>query len=59
MIQLHFPFKLISSLVKAKKIINKYRPDLVIGVGGFASGPILHIAAKRGITKPGRTISAH
>ena len=46
---LSFPFKLISSLNKAKQIIKKFNPDLVIGVGGFASGPTLHQAAKMGI----------
>jgi UDP-N-acetylglucosamine--N-acetylmuramyl-(pentapeptide) pyrophosphoryl-undecaprenol N-acetylglucosamine transferase len=43
---LSFPFKLISSLAKAKKIIKKFKPDLVIGVGGFASGPTLYQASK-------------
>lgn len=46
---LSFPFKLISSLNKAGKIIKKFKPDLVIGVGGFASGPTLYKAAKMGI----------
>ena len=46
---LSFPFKVISSLRKAGKIIKKYKPDLVIGVGGFASGPTLYKAAKMGI----------
>ncbi|MCK5846058.1 MAG: undecaprenyldiphospho-muramoylpentapeptide beta-N-acetylglucosaminyltransferase [Bacteroidales bacterium] len=46
---LSFPVKLISSLRKAKQIIKKFKPDLVIGVGGFASGPTLHQAAKLGI----------
>lgn len=46
---LNFPFKLISSLVKARKIIKDFKPELVIGVGGFASGPTLHQAAKMGI----------
>lgn len=46
---LSFPFKLISSLMKAKKIIKKFNPDLVVGVGGFASGPTLHQAASLGI----------
>ena len=41
---LSFPFKLISSLFKAKKIIEKFNPDVVVGVGGFASGPVLKIA---------------
>ena len=39
-----FPFKLISSLIKAGKLLRKYKPDVVIGVGGFASGPILYRA---------------
>jgi UDP-N-acetylglucosamine--N-acetylmuramyl-(pentapeptide) pyrophosphoryl-undecaprenol N-acetylglucosamine transferase len=47
---LSFPFKVISSLAKANKIINRFRPDLVIGVGGFASGPTLRVAAKKRIT---------
>ncbi|MBT6699915.1 MAG: UDP-N-acetylglucosamine--N-acetylmuramyl-(pentapeptide) pyrophosphoryl-undecaprenol N-acetylglucosamine transferase, partial [Flavobacteriales bacterium] len=33
-----FPFKLISSLIKSRKIIRRFQPDLVIGTGGFASG---------------------
>ncbi|MCC2591227.1 undecaprenyldiphospho-muramoylpentapeptide beta-N-acetylglucosaminyltransferase [Chryseobacterium sp. MFBS3-17] len=43
------PFKLISSLLKAKKIIKEFRPDFAVGTGGFASGPALYIAAKNGI----------
>lgn len=43
------PFKLISSLLKAKKIINDFKPDFAIGTGGFASGPALYMAAKKGI----------
>lgn len=46
---LSFPFKLISSLTKAKTIIKKFKPEVVIGVGGFASGPLLHVASKLGI----------
>ena len=44
-----FPFKLISSLWNARKIINQFKPDVEIGTGGFASGPLLHIAALKGI----------
>jgi UDP-N-acetylglucosamine--N-acetylmuramyl-(pentapeptide) pyrophosphoryl-undecaprenol N-acetylglucosamine transferase len=44
-----FPFKLISSMIKTRKIIRKFNPDAVIGVGGFASGPTLKTAAKFGI----------
>lgn len=46
---LAFPFKLMSSLFKANAIINKFDPDVAIGVGGFASGPLLYMAAKKDI----------
>ena len=39
-----FPCKLIYSLFKAEKIIRKFKPDIVIGTGGFASGPTLIMA---------------
>ena len=39
-----FPFKLINSLWKSRKIIKKFKPDVVIGTGGFASGPLLQMA---------------
>lgn len=42
---LMFPFKLISSLWNSKKIINQFKPDVAIGTGGFASGPMLQVAA--------------
>ena len=44
-----FPFKLISSLWDAKKIIRTFKPDIAIGTGGFASGPLLYIAASNKI----------
>lgn len=40
-----FPLKLLCSLVKAGKIIRRFNPDLVVGVGGFASGPTMRRAA--------------
>jgi UDP-N-acetylglucosamine--N-acetylmuramyl-(pentapeptide) pyrophosphoryl-undecaprenol N-acetylglucosamine transferase len=40
-----FPFKVIHSLLTARKIIRRFKPDLVIGTGGFASGPTLSVAA--------------
>ena len=46
---LSFPFKLISSLCKAKKILKKFKPDMVVGVGGFASGPIMRKATRLNI----------
>ena len=39
-----FPFKLISSLWKSRAIIKRFKPDVVIGTGGFASGPLLQMA---------------
>ena len=44
-----FPIKLLSSLWKAWRIIRKFRPDVVVGVGGYASGPTLEIASRMGI----------
>jgi UDP-N-acetylglucosamine--N-acetylmuramyl-(pentapeptide) pyrophosphoryl-undecaprenol N-acetylglucosamine transferase len=46
---LSFPFKFISSLWKANTIINKFKPDIAIGTGGFASGPTLIMASRKGI----------
>ena len=39
-----FPIKVISSLLQARKIIENFRPNVVIGVGGYASGPTLRAA---------------
>ena len=46
---LGLPLKVISSLLKAKRIIKDFKPDFAVGTGGFASGPALYIAAKMGI----------
>ena len=46
---LSFPFKLMSSLWNASKIIKKFKPDIAIGTGGFASGPTLIMATRKGI----------
>ncbi len=46
---LSFPFKLIESLYKAGQIIKDFKPDVVIGTGGFASGPTLYMANKKKI----------
>lgn len=43
------PFKIIGSLWKAKKIIKKFKPQVVVGVGGYASGPTLKMATMLGI----------
>lgn len=44
-----FPLKLVHSIIKARKIIKDFKPHAVIGVGGYASGPTLYAAAKKGI----------
>ncbi len=46
---LMFPFKLLSSLVKAWGIVRRFKPDVAVGVGGYASGPLLEMAARRGV----------
>lgn len=46
---LSFPFKLINSLWNAREIVKQFKPTIVIGTGGFASGPTLFMAAKNGI----------
>ncbi|MBW2962634.1 undecaprenyldiphospho-muramoylpentapeptide beta-N-acetylglucosaminyltransferase [Mesonia aestuariivivens] len=46
---LAFPFKLFSSLRKSRKIIKNFQPDVVVGTGGFASGPLLKVANQKNI----------
>jgi UDP-N-acetylglucosamine--N-acetylmuramyl-(pentapeptide) pyrophosphoryl-undecaprenol N-acetylglucosamine transferase len=46
---LAFPFKLGGSLLQSLRILREFRPDAVIGVGGFASGPVMLAASLRGI----------
>jgi UDP-N-acetylglucosamine--N-acetylmuramyl-(pentapeptide) pyrophosphoryl-undecaprenol N-acetylglucosamine transferase len=46
---LAFPFKVVHSLVKALFIIRKFKADVAVGVGGFASGPALRAAGMLGI----------
>jgi UDP-N-acetylglucosamine--N-acetylmuramyl-(pentapeptide) pyrophosphoryl-undecaprenol N-acetylglucosamine transferase len=40
-----FPVKLVSSLLKSYFILRKFKPDVVIGTGGFASGAVLKVAS--------------
>lgn len=40
------PFKVIKSIAAARKIISEFKPDVVVGVGGYASGPTLYAASK-------------
>lgn len=44
-----FPFKLMKSLAAAKKIVKEFNPDVAIGVGGYASGPLLKKAGGLGV----------
>ena len=39
-----FPFKVVFSLINALKLIRTFKPDVVVGVGGYASGPLLRAA---------------
>ena len=43
------PFKLIRSFVQVRSIINQFKPDAVIGVGGYSSFPVLRFAQGKGI----------
>lgn len=44
-----WPFQLLFSLGMAVKIVMKFKPDVAVGVGGYASGPVLRVAAWFGI----------
>ena len=46
---LAFPFKLGRSLLRARQIVRDFRPDVAVGVGGYASGPTLLAAALSGV----------
>ena len=45
-------YKIIMSLFISRKIIREFNPDVVVGVGGYASGPVLRQAGKMGIPTP-------
>ncbi|TDW46493.1 UDP-N-acetylglucosamine-N-acetylmuramylpentapeptide N-acetylglucosamine transferase [Flavobacterium sp. 270] len=44
-----FPLKLATSLLESRRIIKQFKPNVVIGTGGFASGPLLQAAGSAGI----------
>ncbi len=46
---LAFPLKVTSSLIRASKILSEFQPHAAVGVGGFASGPMIYAASYRGI----------
>jgi UDP-N-acetylglucosamine--N-acetylmuramyl-(pentapeptide) pyrophosphoryl-undecaprenol N-acetylglucosamine transferase len=48
-LNLQLPFKVFASIWKVRSIIRRFKPDVVVGFGGFASGPTLRAAANMGI----------
>lgn len=44
-----FPFKLLHSLLRSWRILQRHRPQVVIGTGGYASGPLVYVASHLGI----------
>ncbi len=44
-----FPVKLLVSLYKARKIVKRFKPNLVVGTGGYASAPLVKMASKQKI----------
>lgn len=46
---LSFPWKVISSIRMSNRILKEFQPDAVVGVGGYASGPLLYAATRKGI----------
>jgi UDP-N-acetylglucosamine--N-acetylmuramyl-(pentapeptide) pyrophosphoryl-undecaprenol N-acetylglucosamine transferase len=42
-------FGLIKSVFKSRKIVKEFKPDVVVGVGGYASGPVVYVAGLEGI----------
>ncbi|HTM65712.1 MAG TPA: undecaprenyldiphospho-muramoylpentapeptide beta-N-acetylglucosaminyltransferase [Flavipsychrobacter sp.] len=46
---LTLPFKLLKSIAEAKNIVKTFKPNAVVGVGGYASFPMLNAAQRMGI----------
>ncbi|MGV3704233.1 MAG: undecaprenyldiphospho-muramoylpentapeptide beta-N-acetylglucosaminyltransferase [Arcticibacter sp.] len=46
---LKLPFKVIGSLMKARDVIREFKPDAAVGVGGYASGPLLLAAGNMNV----------
>lgn len=44
-----FPFRLMKSISRAKQIVREFNPQVVVGTGGFASGPTLYAASSLGV----------
>ncbi|MCR5003636.1 MAG: undecaprenyldiphospho-muramoylpentapeptide beta-N-acetylglucosaminyltransferase [Bacteroidales bacterium] len=43
------PFKIIASYFKARKVIKEFKPEIAVGVGGYASAPLLFAATRMGL----------
>ena len=46
---LMFPVKVMHSMVRCRSIVKSFKPDVVVGVGGYASGPLVKVATQMGI----------
>ncbi len=46
MANLMFPVKVIHSMMRCRRIIRSFQPDVVVGVGGYASGPLVNVASR-------------
>ncbi|OPX34117.1 hypothetical protein B1H10_04335 [candidate division KSB1 bacterium 4484_188] len=44
-----FPFKLIAALWQSWRLLRSFKPSVVVGTGGYVSGPVVYLAAKMGI----------
>jgi UDP-N-acetylglucosamine--N-acetylmuramyl-(pentapeptide) pyrophosphoryl-undecaprenol N-acetylglucosamine transferase len=46
---LTLPIRIIRSLLKARELVRTFKPDVAVGVGGYASGPTLYMAGRSGV----------
>jgi len=46
---LSLPFKILSSLWRSRQLLRSFKPAVAVGTGGYASGPLLYMAARQGI----------
>lgn len=46
---LKLPYKVVKSVVEARRIIREFKPDIAVGVGGYASAPLLWAAQRLGV----------
>jgi UDP-N-acetylglucosamine--N-acetylmuramyl-(pentapeptide) pyrophosphoryl-undecaprenol N-acetylglucosamine transferase len=46
---LKLPFKVLNSIIKSRAIVKKFKPDVAVGVGGYASAPLLYSSTMMGV----------